>query len=177
MLDVSVAYNRYKFLGYEFLTWVWYLIDINSDISELTKDESDAAVDLRIGSRIVLEKQTTDTVEKITIKGDDAGLEEGRIALRKGALVTELHLQFGKNDQVWTFNIKGESLNISTLKAPDTGPVENKEDIEGVVLEKIYLYYEIINFIIKLYHFFIDVRLSPDWEASILADMRKWIGN
>ena len=27
MLDVSVAYNRYKFLGHEFLTWLWFMIE------------------------------------------------------------------------------------------------------------------------------------------------------
>lgn len=27
MLDVSVSYDRYKFLGYEFLTWLWFLIE------------------------------------------------------------------------------------------------------------------------------------------------------
>ena len=27
MLDVAVAYNRYKFIGEEFLTWLWFLID------------------------------------------------------------------------------------------------------------------------------------------------------
>ena len=27
MLDVAVAYNRFKFLGEEFLTWLWFVID------------------------------------------------------------------------------------------------------------------------------------------------------
>jgi len=31
MLDVSVAYNRYKFLGHEFLTWLWFMIETDKD--------------------------------------------------------------------------------------------------------------------------------------------------
>lgn len=31
MLDVSVSYNRYKFLGYEFLTWLWFAIEKDQD--------------------------------------------------------------------------------------------------------------------------------------------------
>ena len=27
MLDIAVAYNRYKFLGNEFLTWLWFMIE------------------------------------------------------------------------------------------------------------------------------------------------------
>ena len=27
MLDVAVAYNRFKFLGDEFLTWLWFIIE------------------------------------------------------------------------------------------------------------------------------------------------------
>jgi len=89
MLDVAVSYNRYKFLGYEYLTWLWFLIENNQDkIGEPDREP----LSLQIGNRVVLENRQKDAVESITIKGDDAGLEEGILALRKGAVVTELNL-------------------------------------------------------------------------------------
>ena len=27
MLDIATAYNRYRFLGYEFLTWLWFAME------------------------------------------------------------------------------------------------------------------------------------------------------
>ncbi|MBW2173517.1 MAG: hypothetical protein JRF64_02515, partial [Deltaproteobacteria bacterium] len=89
MLDVAISYNRYKFLGYEYLTWLWFVIEKDQDrIRGLGQEPAD----LEIGNRIVLENKKRDAVESITIKGDDAGLEEGVLALRKGGVVTELNL-------------------------------------------------------------------------------------
>ena len=81
MLDIAVAFNRYRFLGNEFLTWLWFAIDTRGD-DPLTSR-------LSLGNRMVLERrQSGNAVESITIKGDDAGLEEAFMALKKGALVT-----------------------------------------------------------------------------------------
>ena len=54
MLDVAVAYNRYQFLGEEFLTWLWFVIE--QDPSILRKADSDLT-SFEIGNRIVLEKK------------------------------------------------------------------------------------------------------------------------
>ena len=68
MLDVSVAYNRYKFLGHEFLTWLWYIIE--NDRSKLVNEDGEQ-ISLEIGNRIVIENLNQDeTVESITIKGN-----------------------------------------------------------------------------------------------------------
>ena len=102
MLDVAVAYNRFKFLGDEFLTWLWFIIE--NDPGYL-KNMSPAKPSLEIGNRIVLENRHQQTVESITIKGDDANLEEGVLALRKGAVVTEMNLCLKSDDQEWRFTI------------------------------------------------------------------------
>ena len=89
MLDVSVSYNRYKFIGREFLTWLWFAVDTDHQRLEgLFEDPT--SVD--VGNRMVLENRQREAVETVTIKGDDAGLEEGRLALRKGAAVTEINI-------------------------------------------------------------------------------------
>ncbi|MBW1899386.1 MAG: hypothetical protein JRI61_10050, partial [Deltaproteobacteria bacterium] len=113
MLDVAVAYNRFKFIGDEFLTWVWFIIE--NDPGYL-KNLSTELSSLEIGNRIVLENRRHQAVESITIKGDDANLEEGILALRKGAVVIELNLCFKSGEQEWRFTIKGESLNLSSFK-------------------------------------------------------------
>jgi hypothetical protein len=172
MLDIAVAYNKYKFLGYEFLTWLWFSIDADTR-QEIPGIEKDAL--LQIGNRIVLERGIDDAVERITIKGDDAGLEEGRIALSKGALVTEIHLSYQKNELVWSFNLKGESLNISSLKLPETGAAERKEDLEGIILEKIYLYEPIISLVQNLYVAFLGLRLSKQWRKTTYSQMKLWL--
>jgi hypothetical protein len=172
MLDVAIAYNRYRFLGNEFLTWLWYTLENHSD--QLTKIDADLST-LEIGNRMVLENRRNEGLETITIKGDDAGLEEGLLALKKGALVTEMNLLYRSGDNTWQFNLKGESLNISSFKTPETAGTETNEDIEGAVLEKIFLFEKVINFVESAFRYFVGLRISEKWDKKIITQMRQWI--
>ena len=172
MLDVAIAYNRYKFIGNEFLTWLWFTIDTNQ---HLFKTVDETLTSLYLGNRIVLENSVNDATEIITIKGDDAGLEEGLLSLRKGAVVIEMNLSYKTENQAWKFTLKGESLSFSGLKVPETGPVETQADIEGMVLEKAYLYEKAIDLINRLYHFFLQLRFSVEWNQKTVPDIKNWI--
>ena len=172
MLDVSVSYNRYKFLGYEYLTWLWFVIERDQEkIASATAN----AVTLNLGNRIVLENKKKDSVESVTIKGDEPGLEEGMLALRKGAVVTELNLLFRTGDQDWRFTLKGESLHMVGFKCPKTGALESEEDLEGAVLEKVYLCEQAIQAMDKVFGLFIGLRVSDNWNEKIVPQMKKWI--
>jgi hypothetical protein len=172
MLDIAVAYNRYKFIGNEFLTWLWFVIDTDQQFLKTIDDTIDA---LYVGNRIVIENNINDSREIITIKGDDADLEEGLLSLRKGAVVIELNLVYKTDNQKWKFTLKGESLSFSGLKVPETGPVETAEDIEGIVLEKAYLYEKVINLIDCLFNVFLELRLTVDWDYKTVPKIKKWL--
>jgi hypothetical protein len=171
MLDIAVAYNRYKFLGNEFLTWLWFMIE--TDQSSFRQHDPDL-VSLTVGNRLVLENTLNNAKETVTIKGDNASLEEGLVALTKGATVTEIHLSYKTGAQTWKFSLKGESLNISNLKLPETGPVETPDDLEGVVLEKVYLIEKVIGLVNNLFSHFIHLRVSNTWQNQTVSRIRKW---
>ena len=84
MLDIATAYNRYKFIGFEFLSWLWFTMENNP--AALKTDDVDFT-SIGLGNRIVLENFTKDRSETITIKGDEPNLEAARLSLRNGALV------------------------------------------------------------------------------------------
>lgn len=172
MLDVAVSYNRFRFLGHEFLTWLWHTIENNQDLLTSLDDELTA---LGIGNRIVLENRRDEALESITIQGDEAGFEEGVLALKKGAMVTELNLFYKAGDKKWQFTLKGESLSISNLKTPETSIIETGEDVEGVVLDKIYLYERVTRLLDKLFNAFIKLRVSNEWNTQVLPDLKEWI--
>ena len=172
MLDIAVAYNRYMFTGHEFLTWIWFISE-NRDavISEVDPDFSG----LRVGNRIVLENRMGDDhVETLTIKGDAAGLEEGMVALRKGAIVTELHLIFISGEQEWRCTLKGESLTLASLKTPEIAPIESGDETEGAVIEKVFLLEKIHTLTDGLFMRFIKERTSESWSET-LQEIRSWI--
>ena len=60
MLDVAVAYNRYKFIGNEFLTWLWFNADANP---KYFNKIDETITGLYIGNRVVLENQINDTTQ------------------------------------------------------------------------------------------------------------------
>lgn len=172
MLDVSVAYNRFRFLGQEFLTWLWFLI-----ATEKYKDLLDPKKEtlLSIGDRMVLENRHAKDIEIITIKGDQADLKEGIVALSKGALVTELAVVYQRDGQSWQFTLKGESLGITNLKTPTTGSHLNNDEIEGAVLEKVYLYETVFDVTDLFYNQFIKERISENWNNSVQTAIIGWI--
>jgi hypothetical protein len=172
MLDLAVAYNRYRFLGDEFLTWLWYQME--NDQKFFNSLEPDCAA-VELGDRIVLENRKTKSIERITIKGDDAGLEEGRIALRKGALVAEMSVVFKTAEHLWSFSIKGESLNVSNLKTPVPAVPAGPEDMADFIAAKVELIDKAVAVIEKFYNEFIKIRVSPAWKAQWLPKIKTWI--
>lgn len=172
MLDIAVAYNRYRFLGNEFLTWLWFLIE--NDLSIIHHCDPDFAA-LEMGNRLVLENRLANGLETITIKGDAAGLEEALLALRKGASITEMNLIYKSGVLQWQFSLKGESLSFSGLKLPESGSMESTDDMEGLVLEKLYLYEKPFELVDQLFSRFIKLRLTPKWLQEIIPRMRQWM--
>jgi hypothetical protein len=173
MLDVALAYRRYQFLGEEFLTWLWYLIE--KEPGRLPRIDKQLAA-LEIGRRMVIIKRGSgENDETVTIKGANAEMDEGLLALKKGGMVAELHLIYRSGDNEWQFNLKGESLNISSLKVPETGKIESDDEIEGAVIEKIYLLGQIVNLVNALFRSFVKLRVGPKWEGQIVPAIREWI--
>ncbi len=172
MLDLSVAYNRYRFLGDEFLTWLWFLIETDQNAFRTIDPECTA---LEIGSRIVLENRKSKSLERITIKGDDAGLEEGHLALKKGALLAELSLVFKTGENQWQFSVKGESLNLSNLKTPGPPLPPSPEEMEGFLLDKTGQLNKINRFIELAFKMFIHLRVTKKWTAQVAPNIKKWI--
>jgi hypothetical protein len=172
MLDIATAYHRYKFIGHEFLTWLWYLIE--ADGHRLGQTDPPALV-LALGKRIVLENPRENHAEKITIKGDYANFEAGMLPLRQGSLVTELALEAQSAEMKWEFNLKGESLSVTNMKMSTTGPIESWDDVEGALLEKVYLLETILQFIDTLFERFLRMRVSPEWDQRTVPEIRQWI--
>ena len=176
MLDIATGYNKYKFFGDDYLTWIWFLIETNQNISSII--DSKDVISLEIGNSIVLENKLGDkSKERITIKGDKAGLEEGTTALKKGAFVTQINLICIINEDEYKFTIKGESFNITGLKTPKINLSKNEDEIEGVILEKAFFGFKIYEVIDTLFLKYIEQRVSDNWNHKGLQEIKNWIGS
>jgi hypothetical protein len=95
--------------------------------------------------------------------------------LKNGAMVAELNLVYRSAQQKWQFTLKGESLNLSSLQTPKIALPESPDEMEASVLEKIFLYDKILQFLEKLYKTFIKLRTSNRWQSRETAMIKKWL--
>ena len=172
MIDIATAYNKYKFLGYEFLTWLWFIME---NAPEKVADPEQMIRTAQIGNRVILENPKFERTERITAKGDSTNFDTGMLSLRQGALVTEMSLLLKGDGHEWQLVIKGENLSLSNLKTPPTAPVESSEDVESAVLEKAFLLEHVLVWIDQLFQTFIKQRISLAWEQHTITEIRKWI--
>jgi len=172
MLDVAVAFSRYRFLGPEFLTWLWYAIETKPDA---VKGAAMGRGVLTVGNRIVLENHLDQPPERVTISGENADLGEGMLALKKGALVAELRLRYTAGDQEWRFSLKGDTLALMGLKTPRSAPVESPDEIQGAVVEKVGLCEEVVRLLDSLFVRFIKLRVAERWRTEAVPEMKAWI--
>ena len=48
-------------------------------------------------------------------------------------------------------------------------------DIEGIVLEKLWLYEKVVMLVDRLFGHFIRLRLSPEWQETAVPAVKQWI--
>lgn len=172
MIDIAAAYNKYKFLGYEFLTWLWFTLENEPEHVASSKQRIRSG---HIGSRIVLENPKMDRREHITTKGDHANFDTAMLSLQQGALVTEISLCLKADDHEWQFTLKGDNLSFTKLKTPQTALIETAADVEGAVLEKAYLLEHVLESVDFLFRAFIKQRVSGDWQQRFVPRILKWV--
>jgi hypothetical protein len=172
MMDVVYALKRFDFLGKEFLTWLWFALENQPDTLRALDAQMSS---LEIGNRLVLHNKTQQNTETVAIRGDAAGMEEGVLALRKGALVAEMNLVYRSGDESWQFTLRGDTLDPASLKVPQTGRLETKENIEGTAIEKYHLYRRVVDLIRALFSHFLELRLDSRWQSAVLPSFRTWI--
>ena len=167
MLDIAVAYNKYKFLGNEFLTWLWYAVS-----------KHQLNITLEIGNKLIIENDNNDSVERLAITGELANFDEALLSIKKGGLVNEMQLiYFNEKNQKWTFSLKGESLSFSGLKLPETALIQSiqqdENNTESKILDRMDLIEQTCNLLESLFSQFIHLRTSENW-AKTANNIKEW---
>ncbi len=159
-----------RFLGFDFLTWLWYYIEREGGAIEA----GDKVANIHLGERMVL-VLPGDGKERVICTTQANFLHEARTALRQGKVVDEvqLFLVIGENEYLVTLDsilwaIKG-------LKTPKQLPDYGQEDPDGRFLEKMYFIEEVFATLDALFLRFLGERLVPGWDTDTLPQLQKWI--
>jgi hypothetical protein len=164
--DLVELVESNRFVGREFLTWLWF----ESEVFETNLRASSGA-----SCALWLEIQITLALDgdEARIKGPQAaGSAEAKQALRQGKLPREarLHAMLDENEYTWA--MKADALGIGGLKVP--AQLSADKDKYEALYERMQLTETLEAVLEALYDDFIVMRLSSEWEASVVPEMRKW---
>lgn len=155
------------FLGNEFLTWLWFVVEERGDSLELG-DKSEVAV-LPVRT-LTLECPMGETGKETISSDSPTRLPEARRALQSGKLPRKMGFIISRQDQQYEFTLAAETLAVSGLKLP--APEGDNERVRDE--ERIGFLRDFLETIDLMYDAFLAVRASDDWAAE-LGRMRQWL--
>ncbi len=169
---LNLVQNK-RFLGREFLTWLWFQSEKNLGVFSL-KDEKN--IELWIDNKIILESDDTENIERVSCHGENTEMYEARQALSQGKKVVQAAFKLSIDENEWRFTLDDCWLNFKTCKTPKIA-YDKKEDPEGLFFEKTFLLQEAIRVVEELFLQFVKIRLCPDWPQKHLPFLQEWINH
>lgn len=97
--------------------------------------------------------------------------------MKKGALLSELSLVVKTGEYQWEFSLKGESLNLSSLRTPGPSLPPSPEEMELFFLDKSERINKITNFVEIAFKMFVRIRVTSKWPNKIVPNIKKWINS
>ncbi|KAB2892200.1 MAG: hypothetical protein F9K32_00375 [Desulfobulbaceae bacterium] len=167
-----------KFLGQEFLTWLWWKSEERGG-SVAIPGYGD--ISLVFEKHMLLEYGEGESAEKLICSGLRAELQEARTGLQVGKKLEQARVRMTKGDNEYNFTFVATYMEFRNIRLPKTATTEsdetgNREDVEGMILERIYLFEELLQTVNMLFRCFLNVRLDQEWTSE-LSKIRGWIAN
>ncbi len=159
-----------RFLGCEFLTWLWFLLENQGGTVQFSEGRE---AEIHLGERLTLSRPD-DIREKIVCTTPTVALYEARTALQRGKMVEQLELLIVVGEKEYAFKLDSELWAVRGLKCPRQMPARDDGDPDGRFLEKMYFIEEVFACLDVLYERFLMQRLTREWGSKTLPAMKRW---
>ncbi len=164
-----------RFLGQEFLTWLWWKSEERGGGVELP-GQGDILVVFE--KHMLLEYGEGEANEKLICRGLQTELQEARTGLTMGKKLEQARVRLAQNDHEWNVTLTATLMEFRSVRLPKTGDTEqggnNPEELEGMVLERIFLFEELVRLVNDLFRLFLTIRVSDQWHDELLK-IRAWV--
>jgi len=157
------------FIGNEFLLWLWYHTDVESDTIKLA-DNSD--VTLMLARTLTLECPRGQTGHETISSEGPARLPEARRAIQSGKLPRKVGLTLVRHSQQYELTLLAETLAVAGAKLP--APDESISEPRAKLDERADQIRSLIETLDLLYDAFGQKRFGKDWEQE-LHGIQKWL--
>ena len=164
-----------RVLGQEFVTWLWFKSEERGGSVEIP---GSGDVTVVFEKHLLLESGEGEAHEKIICQGLQAELNEARTGLKMGKKLEQARVLIGLGEYEWNLTVRASVFDFKSVKTPKTMAAGEESDdpaaAEGMILEKIGLYEQLLKLMDELFRLYLKIRLSREWEAE-LARLRNWI--
>jgi hypothetical protein len=166
-MDLLDIVQQKKFLGPEFLTWLWYQSEKNGGVL-LIPDQD--AVTLWLDDRMELESSDPSDQRNVLRGGAPSTSPEARAALKEHRKASVAKLRLAKGEREWAFQLDSKNLDLKGVKIPAL--LTSEEDDK--FFERVHLLEELKEVVEALYGRFIKIRTSQEWIEE-RNDMARWV--
>jgi hypothetical protein len=172
MMDLEHAETVSLALGQEFLTWLWFASETSNGLFRTKEGE---AFSVTLEQKVSVQGGEGEAKETAVCSGPMAELREARLGLRNGKKVYKAKVRIERDEISWQVLLDAANFTLQGLKTPKVEmKMEEGEDPDGRILEKIYLLEKCVDFLDVVYARFLDLRFSPQWKEET-ARLRKWL--
>ena len=155
-MDLLDLIEQRRFLGGEFLTWLWFSCDTDGGDFELPEMGN---VGVSFDDQLVLESFLAESEQSRLSGASPIHSPEAKTALKAGKRISKAKLRILKDDREWVFVVSAPDFTFSSVKVP---AVLKEEDER--LLERVSLVDELSEIWIGLYRKFLGLRLSDQWK-------------
>lgn len=154
-----------RFLGEEFLLWLWMRGLAEGGTSGLDGDMSACFVD----DAVILVSERGDVKELSLRKGNPAESREAFEALSRGMRPTKAKARLLSGDMEWTFVLNAASLDTSAMKLPPS----QAKDPAGRVADRLFLLEEGLSHLERRFTRFLELR--TDDPGGLEEGLKQWV--
>ncbi len=174
-MDLVDLIQEKRFLGQEFLAWLWYKSEERGGSVEMPGIGDILVV---FEKHMLLEYGEGEANEKVICRGLQTELREARAGLALGKKPEQARIMLARGDYEFHVTLAASIFEFRNVKLPKTvassDEADNPEAVEGRILERVALFEDLTHLITDLFSMFLQKRSGDDWPGE-LAKIQTWI--
>lgn len=174
-MDLVDLIQEKRFLGQEFLSWLWYKSEERGGSVELPGVGDILVV---FEKHMLLEFGEGEASEKVICRGLQTELKEARAGMGLGKKPEQARIRIAQGDFEFGVTLTAATFEYRNVRLPKTVAAgdegDDAESIEGRILERVSLMEQLTDLVNDLFRMFVNIRASSQWSEELIK-IKGWI--